>query len=192
MNSHAVSGARPVSRLDENYRSIGEVADSLGLPQHVLRFWETRFAEIKPLKRAGGRRLYRDSDVELVAAIKRMLYEDGYTIKGVQRILKEKGVAGVLEAEHGPPPPDFDAESPESSSAEPDASATFDEPIRPAAESLPPLAPPPVAIAPTTERIEPTLSPHPIAAPRQDRARLAAALAEIDECIRLLTVTRRN
>ncbi len=73
------------------YRTISEVADDLKLPQHVLRFWETRFPQVKPLKRAGGRRFYRPEDVELLRAVKVLLYGDGYTIKGVQRMLREQG-----------------------------------------------------------------------------------------------------
>ena len=78
------------------FRTISEAADALGLPQHVLRFWETRFPQIKPLKRGGGRRYYRPDDVLLLAAIQRLLYDDGYTIKGVQRILKEQGAKAVI------------------------------------------------------------------------------------------------
>lgn len=77
------------------FRTISEVAEDLDLPQHVLRFWETRFNQIKPLKRGGGRRYYRPDDVDLVKGIKHLLYGEGYTIKGVQRILKEEGVKCV-------------------------------------------------------------------------------------------------
>jgi len=83
-------------KSEEAMRTIGEVAASLDLPAHVLRFWETRFKQINPLKRAGGRRFYRERDIELVIAIRRLLYDEGYTIKGVQRILKEAGVEAVL------------------------------------------------------------------------------------------------
>ena len=78
------------------FRTISEVAEDLVLPQHVLRFWETRFTQIKPLKRGGGRRYYRPDDVALVRAIKQLLYGEGYTIKGVQRILKEQGLQAVI------------------------------------------------------------------------------------------------
>ena len=71
------------------FRTISEVAEELELPQHVLRFWETRFVQIKPLKRAGGRRYYRPHDIELLRTIKHLLYQEGYTIRGVQRVLKE-------------------------------------------------------------------------------------------------------
>jgi DNA-binding transcriptional MerR regulator len=79
------------------FRTISEVAGELDLPRHVLRFWETRFPQIKPLKRAGGRRYYRPRDMEVLRAIKHLLYGQGYTIKGVQRVLKERG-AGALAA----------------------------------------------------------------------------------------------
>ena len=71
------------------FRTISEVAEDLDLPQHVLRFWETRFPQIKPLKRGGGRRYYRPEDVVLLRRIRQCLYQDGYTIKGVQRLLRE-------------------------------------------------------------------------------------------------------
>ncbi|RYB05647.1 MerR family transcriptional regulator [Lichenibacterium ramalinae] len=77
------------------FRTISEVAEDLKLPQHVLRFWETRFPQIKPLKRAGGRRFYRPDDVALLRAIKALLYGQGYTIKGVQRLLQDQGPRGV-------------------------------------------------------------------------------------------------
>jgi DNA-binding transcriptional MerR regulator len=73
------------------FRTISEVAGELDLPQHVLRFWESRFPQIKPLKRAGGRRYYRPRDIEILRTIKHLLYNEGYTIRGVQRVLKEQG-----------------------------------------------------------------------------------------------------
>jgi DNA-binding transcriptional MerR regulator len=79
------------------YRTIAEVAEFLSVPQHVLRFWETRFSQIKPLKRAGGRRFYTPDDVSLLAGIQHFLYREGYTIKGVQRILKTEGVQAVRD-----------------------------------------------------------------------------------------------
>ncbi|ALE03845.1 MerR family transcriptional regulator [Bartonella ancashensis] len=78
------------------FRTISEVAELLGLPQHVLRFWETRFPQIKLLKRGGGRRYYRPTDVALLSGIKQLLYGQGYTIKGVQRLLKENGASFVV------------------------------------------------------------------------------------------------
>ncbi len=85
-----------MEKSPDAFRTISEVADDLGLPQHVLRFWETRFAQIKPMKRTGGRRYYRPDDVELVRTIKHLLYGEGYTIKGVQRLFKENGMRAVV------------------------------------------------------------------------------------------------
>jgi len=83
------------------FKTISEVAEDLELPQHVLRFWETRFKQIKPLKRGGGRRYYRPDDVELLKGIRHLLYAEGYTIKGVQRILKEQGNRFVVAVATG-------------------------------------------------------------------------------------------
>lgn len=77
------------------FRTISEVADWLGVPTHVLRFWESRFAQVKPVKRAGGRRYYRPADMELLGGIRKLLHEDGMTIRGVQKLLREKGVKHV-------------------------------------------------------------------------------------------------
>ena len=85
------------------FRTISEVAEDLDIPQHVLRFWETRFSQIKPLKRGGGRRYYRPDDVALLKGIRRLLYGEGYTIKGLQRILKEQGPRHVQAIGRGAP-----------------------------------------------------------------------------------------
>jgi DNA-binding transcriptional MerR regulator len=89
------------------FRSISEVADELDLPQHVLRFWESRFHDIKPMKRGGGRRYYRPDDVSLLRGIRHLLYGEGYTIRGVQRILREQGAkfVAVVWQEGAPQPP---------------------------------------------------------------------------------------
>ncbi|MBM1171372.1 MerR family transcriptional regulator [Microvirga arabica] len=84
-----------MDKSPDAFRTISEVADDLDVPQHVLRFWETRFNHIKPLKRGGGRRYYRPDDVDLLKGIRHLLYGEGYTIKGVQRILKAEGVRFV-------------------------------------------------------------------------------------------------
>lgn len=81
-----------MEKAPDAFRTISEVAEDLDLPQHVLRFWETRFAQIKPMKRGGGRRYYRPQDVELIKGIRHLLYDQGFTIKGVQRILRENGI----------------------------------------------------------------------------------------------------
>lgn len=80
---------RPASKSPLAFRTISEVAEELDVPQHVLRFWESRFPQIKPLKRGGGRRYYRPSDVELLGRVRDLLYREGYTIKGVQKLLRE-------------------------------------------------------------------------------------------------------
>ncbi|MBO6719408.1 MAG: MerR family transcriptional regulator [Rhizobiaceae bacterium] len=85
-----------MDKSPDAFRTISEVAEDLDLPQHVLRFWETRFTQIKPMKRGGGRRYYRPQDVELIKGIRFMLYDQGYTIKGVQKLLKENGVHFVV------------------------------------------------------------------------------------------------
>jgi len=84
-----------LDKAPDAFRTISEVADDLDIPQHVLRFWETRFSQIKPMKRSGGRRYYRPDDVDLLKGIRRLLYGEGYTIRGVQRILKEHGIGSV-------------------------------------------------------------------------------------------------
>jgi DNA-binding transcriptional MerR regulator len=80
-----------VEKAPDAFRTISEVADELDIPQHVLRFWESRFPQIKPMKRAGGRRYYRPEDVDLLRGVRHLLYGEGYTIRGVQRILREQG-----------------------------------------------------------------------------------------------------
>jgi DNA-binding transcriptional MerR regulator len=95
------------NKAPDAFRTISEVADELDLPQHVLRFWESRFHEIKPMKRGGGRRYYRPDDIDLLRGIRHLLYGEGYTIRGVQRILREQGVRFVQAVwqEGAPQPP---------------------------------------------------------------------------------------
>jgi DNA-binding transcriptional MerR regulator len=93
-----------MNKSPDAFRTISEVATDLDLPQHVLRFWEPRFSQIKPMKRTGGRRYYRPEDIELVRAIKSLLYGQGYTIKGVQKLFKENGVRAVVAAASGGAP----------------------------------------------------------------------------------------
>ena len=90
-----------MEKSPDAFRTISEAADELDLPQHVLRFWETRFATIKPLKRGGGRRYYRPEDVLLLKGIRHLLYDQGFTIKGVQKILKDQGVRYVAALGNG-------------------------------------------------------------------------------------------
>lgn len=103
--------AEPIRKSDHAFRTIGELASDLGVPQHILRYWETRFPQLKPLQRAGNRRYYRPDDVALARRIHKLLNQDGYTIRGVQQLLKSGGTAPVeTEAAQpsipSPPPAD--------------------------------------------------------------------------------------
>jgi DNA-binding transcriptional MerR regulator len=100
-----------VPKASEAFRNIGEVSKELAVKKHVLRFWEQKFPQVKPMKRGGGRRLYRPADVELLRGIRDLLQNAGYTIKGVQKILREQGIeqvklAGERLAARGNPAPD--------------------------------------------------------------------------------------
>ena len=92
-----------MDKSPDAFRTISEVAEDLDLPQHVLRFWETRFTHIKPMKRGGGRRYYRPLDVDLLKGIRHLLYDQGYTIKGVQRLLRENGAQFIIALGSGDP-----------------------------------------------------------------------------------------
>ncbi len=100
--------ARRVVKSAAAFRTTSEVADELRLPTHVLRFWETKFPQVKPLKRGGGRRYYRPQDVDLLRRIRQCLYQEGYTIRGVQKLLRE----GALRSGGPPPPPPDDEVAP--------------------------------------------------------------------------------
>jgi DNA-binding transcriptional MerR regulator len=101
-----------LDKAPDAFRTISEVADEIDVPQHVLRFWESRFAQIRPMKRGGGRRYYRPDDVDLLRGVRQLLYGEGYTIRGVQRILRDEGAAFVQNVWRAgaelPPPPDAD------------------------------------------------------------------------------------
>jgi DNA-binding transcriptional MerR regulator len=144
----------------EAFRTISEVADELNVPQHVLRFWETKFPRIKPLKRGGGRRYYRPEDVALLRRIANLLYIQGYTIRGVQRLLKEGG--GALVDDIPPASPEEQAEAAAEQVGDPPAlqspSAAPPRPVQP--------APPVSATAPAVEA-------------EMEARRLRALLAEI-------------
>jgi DNA-binding transcriptional MerR regulator len=114
-----------MEKSPDAFRTIREVADVMDLPQHVLRFWETRFPQIRPLKRAGGRRYYRPDDVERLRLIKRLLYDEGYTIKGVQKLFKEQGAQALRNGAFDERPA-FDADGELPLSAERDAASTSD------------------------------------------------------------------
>ncbi len=92
--------SRRLEKSPAAFRTISEVADELDVPQHVLRFWESKFPQVRPLKRGGGRRYYRPEDVDLLGRIRQLLYKDGYTIKGVQRLMREGALKARREAHH--------------------------------------------------------------------------------------------
>jgi len=176
-----------MEKSPDAFRTISEVAADLDLPQHVLRFWETRFAQIKPLKRGGGRRYYRPDDVELLRAIRLLLYGEGYTIKGVQKILKEQGLRAVIATSRGGPVEEGRAlASPLSVSAPADL-AYADGPLEGQGNG--------VALLERNARIDEDLVAEPAAANlliEDDLRQLEAALAELDECARILEVARRS
>jgi DNA-binding transcriptional MerR regulator len=182
-----------VDKAPDAFRTISEVADEIDIPQHVLRFWETRFQQIKPMKRGGGRRYYRPDDVDLLRGVRHLLYGEGYTIRGVQRILREQGagfVQDVWRAGAEPPPPEHEDDKVES--------AFEDETADEVRVSRP--EPNLFAVAPRAEhrvdaaadgRREPTLEPPaPTAAPRSiapdKRAKLQAALDELVACRQII------
>lgn len=165
-----------MERSADAFRTISEVAADLDLPQHVLRFWETRFTQIKPLKRGGGRRYYRPDDVELLRAIRHLLYGEGYTIRGVQRILKEQGVKAVTALVRAAPSAEDAADAPPSASVERLASPPiFAERSQPREGAQTPFAAGALSAG---------------ALSRDDLSALRAALAEITECARILQAAR--
>jgi DNA-binding transcriptional MerR regulator len=175
-----------LDKAPDAFRTISEVADDLDIPQHVLRFWETRFAQIKPMKRSGGRRYYRPDDVDLLRGIRRLLYGEGYTIRGVQRILKEHGVKsvqGLVDGSTALPAlgmPGDDAMAEHAGDEEAVVEVGDDED-----EAAPGQAPPaPRASAPAAAMS--ANSPASANARKLDLARLEAALQDLIACRQLL------
>jgi DNA-binding transcriptional MerR regulator len=165
--------ARPGLRKAPNaFRTISEVADDLHIPQHVLRFWETKFPQVKPLKRGGGRRYYRPDDIALLRRISGLLYVQGYTIKGVQRLLREGG--GQLSDNIPPPAPEEKA-GPEHGEA-------------PEPQLLMPGLPPSAPQKPVRPKAEPREAPKPDTQPETDRLRrlLRETLRELEALRALL------
>jgi DNA-binding transcriptional MerR regulator len=168
------SGQRPrLKKAPNAFRTISEVADELHIPQHVLRFWETKFPQVKPLKRGGGRRYYRPDDIGLLRRIADLLYTQGYTIKGVQRLLREGG--GQLSDDIPPPSPDERAVA----DAERAALNAADSLMIPGLE-LPPPSPSPTAMPRAVPRSRPD--------PEIERLRalLREALSELEDLRALL------
>ena len=159
-----------MDKSPDAFRTISEAADELNLPQHVLRFWETRFATIKPLKRGGGRRYYRPEDVLLLKGIRHLLYDQGFTIKGVQRILKDRGIRHVIAIGEGKP---VEALAPQEEDME------TEEPVDFAAGSYH------VPVATPKRRLF-----QPAGLSAADRDRLEGVLRELLDCKRLLDRAR--
>ena len=202
----SVHGAeRRIEKSAQAFRTISEVAAELDVPQHVLRFWETRFNHIKPLKRGGGRRYYRPDDIDLLKGIRHLLYGEGYTIRGVQRILREQGLKFVQAVWHpgAPQPvhgPAEDNDFPPEETAEPTRAVVSSEGDQsrglfgllpsllgeapPASSELRPTALPKVPLPGSINAPAPgtVLSP-------EDLRRLQAALRELSECRRLIDQT---
>lgn len=179
-----------MDKAPDAFRTISEVADDLKVPQHVLRFWESRFSQIKPMKRAGGRRYYRPDDVDLLRGIHHLLYGEGYTIRGVQRILRDQGLKFVQQVwlPDAEPPPhghfDDDSEEGDGDAGEAQEAEQESEPESEQEGGEADRAPRRMASPP----IHPQISP---AAPRaalsrEDLRKLQAALFELAECRRLL------
>ena len=179
-----------MEKSPEAFRTIREVAEGMDLPQHVLRFWETRFPQIRPLKRAGGRRYYRPDDVERLRLIKRLLYEEGYTIRGVQKLFRQQGaqalVHGMLDQRPSAPPKNgANSGVQETASFDPDIGAAEEEIERFAAAPFVPEA----AQAPLAPR-GPLLGQQDIEALRAMLADLRATLTDLREAQRVLAKAR--
>lgn len=170
----AAAAGNRLKKAPNAFRTISEVADDLHIPQHVLRFWETKFPQVKPLKRGGGRRYYRPDDIALLRRISDLLYIQGYTIKGVQRLLREGG--GKLSDDIPPPPAGERAAPEEEGGARPPRDPELPMPL--AGTGRPPGPPAPPADRPARPRGE------------ADAARLRAvllhALAELEALRALL------
>lgn len=136
-----------VQKSPDAFRTISEVAMDLDVPQHVLRFWETKFTQIKPLKRGGGRRYYRPEDVDLLRGIRTLLYHDGYTIKGVQKVFREQGVRHVSEIGRE----EYAAELAEAEAADEITEPAIEEEVASAPEPAQHVAPAPFPPVPLTE-----------------------------------------
>jgi DNA-binding transcriptional MerR regulator len=182
-----------LDKAPDAFRTISEVADDLDIPQHVLRFWETRFTQIKPMKRSGGRRYYRPDDVDLLRGIRRLLYGEGYTIRGVQRILKEHGIKSVQGLVDGSSAvPSFSAADAMRGEADvgddaPDVEARDDE-IE-ADAPAPRRAPAPASPAIQGHESGPAIRSEPR---KLDMAKLQAALQDLIACRQLLDAAMKD
>jgi len=176
-----IGRARPRKTADA-FRTISEVADDLHVPQHVLRFWETKFPQVRPLKRGGGRRYYRPEDVLLLRRVADLLYTQGYTIKGVQRLLREGG--GELQENIPPASPEERA----AAEAERHAAPVMEEPARRLPIVTPELPMPGLlpAALPETRAVRVAARPKPEGEAERLRALLGETLTALEELRRLL------
>ncbi|WP_142847124.1 MerR family transcriptional regulator [Telmatospirillum sp. J64-1] len=172
---------RRSGKSEAAFRTISEVAEELDVPQHVLRFWESKFSQIRPLKRGGGRRYYRPEDIQLLRRIRELLYEDRYTIKGVQKLLRENG---------GKAPP----------STKPRLAPLVAEPTPPAATVAPqmppqPAAPQPAPMEPQAEAapapVSPVIEPEPPAPPRLSEKKRQALNGILEELLELKKILKK-
>jgi DNA-binding transcriptional MerR regulator len=165
-----------VEKAPDAFRTISEVAEELDVPQHVLRFWESRFREIKPMKRGGGRRYYRPEDVDLLRGIRHLLYGEGYTIRGVQRLLKEQGLRFVQNVwQPGAPQPTHRPAEEADDSVETSEAAEHGGDERAGRSEMAGEG----AVSSAT-------TPHAAGLPREQLLKLHAALHELTECRKLL------
>lgn len=180
-----------MEKAPDAFRTISEVAEEIDVPQHVLRFWESRFPQIRPMKRGGGRRYYRPDDVDLLRGVRHLLYGEGYTIRGVQRILREQGVGfvqDVWQAQAEQPPPALDEDRLAGDVGEPSAAARLEPNLFSIAgkpgEAAPPSLPPLQAVPQTSSQAAAQIAPPRLAG--EDRRKLQGALDELLECRRLI------
>ena len=171
------------------FRTISEVADEIDVPQHVLRFWESRFTQIRPMKRGGGRRFYRPEDVDLLRGVRHLLYGEGYTIRGVQRILREQGPVFVQSIWRSgaelPPAEDGDEDDiAETTRSEPDLSAFAALAPRVTESAVPDRAGEKREQTPATASS--TAQAKPAGISGDEQRKLRAALDELVACNRLL------
>ncbi|MBN9547299.1 MAG: MerR family transcriptional regulator [Alphaproteobacteria bacterium] len=210
MAAPALRATGAIAKSPDAFRTISEVATDLDVPQHVLRFWESRFAQIKPVKRAGGRRFYRPDDVDLLRGIRALLYVDGLTIRGVQKILKERGLRHVVMMGRGQAPapyaapPKIVAPPPAEKKPEPKKRPSHLRAV-PSPMSLPffdllenePASPAP---APKPAELKPAAAPKAVAAAapvvaspaNEERIKLKALLAELEGLKKGLVQARKR
>ncbi len=180
-----------MEKAPDAFRTIREVAEEINVPQHVLRFWESRFAQIRPMKRGGGRRYYRPDDVDLLRGVRHLLYGAGYTIRGVQRILREEGIAfvqNVWRAGSEAPPPETDEDGGDDNTAQEGADEAAKQSQERLLRALSPSRPGDSAKATNAARREPTMtSGEPsLRVTGEERRKLQTVLEELIDCRRLI------